>query len=120
MELTPPITKLTFGRTFFVAVSILGTVALIQLGAVGYVFIKRFHATPASPIAKVQPARRVPVPAASPEPTLDVTDTFAAVEAASPVPLPKPTPITSAPPATPESRLTELIEQARLLRDRGD
>lgn len=124
MELTPPISRPTVGRTFYVAMSVLGTVALIQLGAVGYVFMKRFHATPSLvnvnvPAPLPKPARTTPTAPAATE-KLDVSDTFSAGEVADATPLPKPTPIASTPPPSPESRLTEMIEQARLLRDRGD
>jgi tetratricopeptide (TPR) repeat protein len=116
MEISTPITKPTMGRTFFVATSILGIVALIQLGAVGYVFIKRFHAAPPPVLANAN----VPAPLPKPTPVgtekLDVNDTFAE----PPASIPKPTPVAAAPAPTIESRLTEMIEQARLLRDRGD
>ena len=63
MELTPPITRLTTGRTFYVAISILGGVALLQLGAVGFVFMTRFHSAPPPTTAQLN------VPAELPQPT---------------------------------------------------
>src|SRR4029450_13330183 len=38
-----PIARQSVGRTFIVAVSILGVIALGQLGAVGWVFVNRFQ-----------------------------------------------------------------------------
>ncbi len=119
MELAPPISRPNVGRTFYVAVSILGTVALIQLAAVGYVFMKRFHATPAITDASGSIPLPRPTPVVPPA-KLDLNDTFAAAETGTPAPLPKPTPLAANPQPSAESRLTEMIEQARMLRDRGD
>src|SRR4029453_1564926 len=38
-----PIARQSVGRTFIVAVSLLGLIALGQLGAVGWVFVNRFQ-----------------------------------------------------------------------------
>ncbi|MEA3187105.1 MAG: hypothetical protein QOD99_935 [Chthoniobacter sp.] len=126
MEVTPPIPRQHVGRTFVVAISLLGFVALAQIGAVAWAFISRFHAATPGDLA-------LPVKSAVPE-KLTLVDPFATMETpapqhrATPLPevgdqqvasLPKPTPVPLQKPTT-ESRLTELVEQARALRDKGD
>ena len=61
MPATSPIPKQIVGRTFFVAIIILGVVALAQLGAVAWVFIVKFHSTPQSEmsVAVREPAQLV-------------------------------------------------------------
>src|SRR5437867_3058353 len=41
MEIAAPIPKHTVGRTFMVAISLLGAVALAQAVAVGWIFVKK-------------------------------------------------------------------------------
>src|SRR5829696_4986471 len=41
--LASPIARPSVGRTFIVAISLLGVVAFAQLGAVGWVFVNSFH-----------------------------------------------------------------------------
>jgi hypothetical protein len=110
--------------TFAVAVSLLGVVALVQLGAVGYAFFSRYKANlrtpqpvlPAKIAAVEQPAPPAPAPTAAP----DAAPTAAPQEVAS---LPKPTPVPQATPEpvlTPEARINEMVDQAKALRERGD
>ena len=48
-----PITRQTVGKTFTTAISILGVGAMVQLGAIGWIFYSRFQTTPlpAGPLA---------------------------------------------------------------------
>lgn len=125
MESATPIPRPVIGRTFIVAIAVLGVVAAAQIIAVAWAFMTRYYAD------------SLPVPtritrALSPEPpeqkNLVLNDTFAPVEdTAAPgveAALPKPTPVPQAAhdiPNTPAaSRVTELVEQARTLRERGD
>lgn len=121
MLASSPIPKQTVGRTFFVALCILGGVALIQLGAVGWAFVSRFHS--ATPDETGAAMRNLQAP---PEETekLKMTESFAPVEPAPVASLPKPTPVAQGsrpkpvPPA--QGRQNELVDLAKALRDRGD
>lgn len=115
-----------------VAISILGLGAAVQLAAICWAFIARFHAPPTVIAAQVTesdeetPTGRVapiPVPDFSADPLSDAT---AAAESAplSPTTAPRPTPIPIQPPkpmdAVTADRFNELIEQGRAYRERGD
>lgn len=134
-----PIARPSVGRTFFVAISLLGCIALGQIGAVGWVFVKRF--TTLTERAKLGPAPQLAVaPSATPAPgdlsttaTLDTHDPFedaranpsaTAANSSDPIlPPSKPVPVSSAklnPQAPPETRYQELVQQGKQLRDRGD
>jgi hypothetical protein len=125
MQVTSPIPKQSNGKTFTVAVSILGICALLQLGAVGWAFLLRYKANqrPVPPIAisalPQTPAETRTTVSAPPAPP-DAAPTAAPQEVAS---LPKPTPVplvTREPELTPEARINEMVEQARALREHGD
>ena len=120
-----PIPKPAVGRTFVVAIMILGVLAAVELILVGTNFV-------------THPRRAQPAAPATAESRLDLTDTFvppvaaAATPAPAPRPqtvLPAPTPIPPAsavPPPVEKSRspsdiqLAALVAQARALRERGD
>jgi hypothetical protein len=113
-----------------VAISILGLGAAVQLAAICWAFIGRFHAPPMVIAAQVTesedetPTGRVaPMPDFSADP---LTDAHATAEGAPPSPTtaPRPTPIPIQLPkpmdAVTADRFNELIEQGRAYRERGD
>jgi hypothetical protein len=128
------ITRQTVGRTFIVAITILGAFALAQIGAIGWLFCARFHLQPA-PVSFSKTAS--PNLQGTPQ-TKDFTDPFAEAAlptavvspagATPPPPPPRPAPVSSsaltrlAVPSEPtvEDRITEALDQGRILRDRGD
>ncbi|MEQ1859025.1 MAG: hypothetical protein ABMA13_03750 [Chthoniobacteraceae bacterium] len=126
-----PIARPSVGRTFIVAISVLGCIALSQIAAVSWVFVKRF--TDLTERAKLGPAR-IAEAAAAPvsgdlafTATLDARDPFEEARAAvttDPIAPPqKPMPVSSAklnPQAPPETRYQELVLQGKQLRERGD
>ncbi|HEV7866218.1 MAG TPA: hypothetical protein VGO90_00950 [Chthoniobacteraceae bacterium] len=121
-----PITRQTVGRTFIVAISVLGVAALAQLGAVVWAFVIRSQMPPpfadASDVPPVLGSVRqgpaVPVDTAFTDPARSGVETLAL---GSP---PKPTPLPARAPGLPEpeqsGRFKEMISQGKLLRDRGD
>jgi hypothetical protein len=129
-----PIARQSVGRTFIVAVSVLGVIALAQLGAVGWVFVNRFQTL--TERAKAGPGRPIvdgnavfPGDLASTETNekLSAESPFGEVNANSDepiVPPDRPVPLSMAklnPPAPPpETRFQELLQQGRQLRERGD
>lgn len=131
-----PIARPSVGRTFIVAISVLGCIALAQIGAVGWMFAKRFSTL--TERAKLGPARLIATNAAPATPapgdlvaaaTLDARDPFENVGATPPAesdpiaPPHKPVPVSSAklnPQAPPETRYQELVVQGKQLRERGD
>ena len=126
MEVSSPITKHSVGKTFLVSIGLVALIALFELGAIAWAFIARFQASlPPAGTTIAEPAQ--PLSQASPSEKLVLDDPLAALPEAQPTPtpemvLPKPTPISiarrEAPPA--RNRATELVEQARALRDQGD
>ncbi|MHA3771396.1 tetratricopeptide repeat protein [Verrucomicrobiota bacterium sgz303538] len=132
MSFASPITRQTVGKTFTVGISVLGVGALLQLSAIGWIFYSRFRTTPLptanATVEGSNATRSFDDPFVEDEPGSGGMPTVTAVPA-KPAPTAqfpyKPVPITleqaSAPaPVQPESRFTELIEQARTLRERGD
>ena len=131
-----PIARPSVGRTFIIAISLLGCIALTQIGAVGWVFVNRFGTL--TERAKLGPAPQLIATATpgavgagdlSATATLDTRDPFeearnASVLGSDPIPPPsKPVPVSSAklnPQAPPETRYQELVQQGKQLRDRGD
>ncbi len=133
------------GRTFPVAMALLGAMALAQFGAVLW---RAFHPAPLAPApalaeaAKVQPTLSAPAPtpvsAVPPKTVQDQilaedekrllrslpqtpTQTAAEEERRLLATIPKPTPVPARREiATAESRVNELMDLARTLRDRGD
>lgn len=134
MSAASPIARASVGRTFIVAVSVLGVIALGQLGAVGWVFVNRFQTL--TERAKAGPGQRIvngnavfPGDLASTETTekLDTESPFGDAGNGSDEPIAppsRPVPMTMAklnpPPPPPETRFQELLQQGRQLRDRGD
>ena len=130
MLATSPITRQTVGRTFTVAISVLGVGAVLQLGVIGWAFATR----PTNPLPSFAASG-----ATSPEPTLALnvnSNPFSQPDLArnpvdeppsqlttgptSLVP-PKPTPVPqSTPIPEPINRFEEAMLQGRTLRDRGD
>jgi hypothetical protein len=126
------ITRQTAGRTFIVAVSILGAGAVLQFAAICWTFIVRHHA--AGPLVTESAvgldehdvpaeARLAPTPVMPDFSADPLTDGSASPTPATGV-TPKPTPIASQRPKlldpTTTERFTELIEQGKMLRERGD
>lgn len=133
MSAVSPITRQTVGRTFTVAISILGLGALAQLAVILWFFMARFHVPPlpegpgfptgpgiatnggtrsfADPFSDgVAPAPSTPATLPGPHPV---------------TPLPKPTPISQqalipVPQPTGQDRFNELMDQAKTLREHGD
>lgn len=120
MLTSSPIPKQTVGRTFFYAIIVLGVVALIQVGAVSWAFIKRFHTTPRDTSIAL---RGMPTPGPD-EPALKFPETQPLGNESPATSLPAPTPIPEGqihPGLSPaQGRLNDLIDQARALSDRGD
>ena len=122
MQLATPIPRQSVGKTFIVAISILGVAVLGQLGAVGWAFLSKFHS-----VAQIELPLPLPIP--SPVPAKESAtlnpgeNTFVPAETAT-ASVPKPTPVTlplpKHEPTTSEARLAELVDQARALRERGD
>jgi hypothetical protein len=130
-----PIARPSVGRTFIVAVSILGMIALGQLGAVGWVFVNRFQtlterakAGPGHHLAFVNGNAVFPGDLSSTETNekLDISSPFGeGGKSDEPiVPPSRPVPLSMSelnpPPPPPETRFQELLQQGRRLRDRGD
>ena len=135
MPSATPITRQTVGRTFIVAISILGVGAVLQLAAVCWAFIARYHATPTTLAAEVTESlgeadvpygRVAPMP---PQPDFSI-DPLADVTALPPAPsiggagAPRPTPVPTQPQRSLEpgaaDRFSELVEQGKMYRERGD
>lgn len=123
MPTASSIPRQTVGKTFLVAVSLLGIGALAQFTAVGWAFYSRFRTAPELVEASSsQQGIGAPIVLGDP-----FADALIPGEPIKPKPLQqfpyRPVPIVpEAPPpaAPPESRFDELITQARLLRERGD
>jgi len=137
--LASPIARPSVGRTFIIAISVLGLVAFAQLGAVGWVFVNSFQTL--TERAKVGPGRKAVadneknggnLAATETTDTLEAKDPFvdgespnATSASADPIPPPpKPVPVSPSklnpPTAPPENRFQELLQQGKQLRDRGD
>lgn len=123
-----------------VAISILGAAAVAELSAIGWALAAKFHAAPSDLASS---AAAPPLPGATPAPAEEHPPVFNdpfAVAAAGPAAtgtaaaspafepagdqapvtsLPKPTPIPQTAP-TAESRINDVVEQARRLREQGD
>ncbi len=128
-----PYSKHTPGRTFVVAISLLGVVALTQVGVLGWAFIKRVQAPPPTPVLASLTGPGAPdakpVDEKEKEPdALTTTDPFDDGKSTSldnssePImPPAKPQPVQMARlQLAPDSRLNEMIQQGRALRERGD
>ena len=126
-----PYSKHTPGRTFIIAISVLGLIALMQVGMLGWAFVKRVRA--GTQLVAVPPPMS-PLPKPSPAPItekdlLTLVDPFEDKESAltlenstepiMPPSRPRPVPMPRLQLA-PDSRLSEMLQQARTFRDRGD
>ncbi len=131
-----PITRQTVGRTFIVALSLLGTVAAAQIGIIVWAYVARLNAPPALtgvPIARpaeVAPGTTPPVVVedtdfgADPLKTPEMPKVTEPPPTVAAVTLPKPTPLPARSPglAEPEqaARFKETIGRGKLLRESGD
>lgn len=126
-----PITRQTVGKSFTFAIAILGTGAVLQLAAVCWAFIERFHSPrPPATLMALQaegddiPTLARPVPDFSVDPLENGEPAVASPSPKAATPPPKPTPIPAQPPKPPDpgnaERFTELLEQGKMLRERGD
>jgi tetratricopeptide (TPR) repeat protein len=130
LEISPPIPKQTVGKTFVVAISVLGAVALVQIVLLGWAFLKGAHPADKSATAAIATDKL-----SDPFATAANVHTPHAPEI--PKELPKPHPVDLKPRPLPaeaakaqldnlspvsasELRVNELIETARTLRERGD
>lgn len=110
-----PITRQTVGRTFIIAISVLGIGAALQLGVVGYLFYIRLRSGPM--VVSSQPAGE--------KDSLNLEDVPAGTAAAPPAP-PRPVPITPggasipSPEQVKQERFEEAVEHGKTLRARGD
>jgi hypothetical protein len=125
-----PVTRQTVGKTFSIAISVLGAGALMQLGIIAWAFATR-SGTPASMLALNGPdptsVARLSTPAPGPsgldlsasplpaEPPQTLTTTPAPAGPAKPTPVQQ-----KAPYVEPNNRFEEMLVQGRQLRDRGD
>ena len=130
MPTATPITRQTVGRTFMVAISVLGVGAVLQMAAICWAFIARYHAGPSTITAEVAEAlpgetelptgRVAPMP---PQPDFSADPLAEATLPGTTMP-PKPTPLpalASRPlEPTEADRFSELLEQGKLYRERGD
>jgi hypothetical protein len=130
-----PITRQTVGRTFTIALGVLGVGVVLQLGAVGWAFIARFHAQPfpgeGSPGDQPTFARLTKPPALRPDfssdpfaepseqPPQQIT-TNPSTTGVPPRPMPVPLNMQKPADAVPQTRFDELVLQGKQLRERGD
>ena len=113
------------GRTFLVAMILLGIIGMGQVGVViwriehGAPFVsqpsKSFVSGPALPLAGALKGTQARTPA-TPEPNPAVIEAERRLLAS----LPRPTPLAARRVITPEARVNDLVNLARTLRDRGD
>ena len=122
-----PTSRQLVGRTFIVAVSILGAVGLVQLLTVCWLFMARFRAAPIQheTTQAAQPDAKLFADPFSDE--VAVATLAPATPGTTPPPAPpRPSPLTNQGQAPTDSasvqqdRILELVEQAKLLRERGD
>jgi tetratricopeptide (TPR) repeat protein len=128
-----PYSKQTPGRTFVIAMSVLGLIALTQVGALGWAFVKRAKNPAAGKAASAtgKPGPNPGAAASNDKESLNLTDPFLEagsgnVPGASSAPImppSRPQPIAQARlrgGLAPESRFGEILLQGRTLLDRGD
>ena len=110
-----PIPKQTVGRTFIVAISVLGLVACLQVGAIAYAFVHRWVTSPApEKLAQVPDETAAPEGSAEIEPAGDKP----AEPVSEPTPLPPPGTIAGKVLPSAEARINELVDQAKKQRER--
>ena len=124
-----PYSKHTPGRTFVIAISLLGVIALTQVGVLGWAFVKRVKAGPHIAAAAIPPAPEGAQADDKEKDTLAVADPFedgketlATDDSTEPImPPAKPQPMLMARlQLAPDNRVSEMLQQGRTLRDRGD
>jgi len=130
-----PVSKIRTGKTFGVAMGVLGVIGLAQLAALGWALAKRPPVTAAVQTSSNEPAvslsQSTPFAKPTPQATdvakatapahLDLGTSLATSTPAIPTELPKPTPVEDQQPVvTPEGQVSDMVEQAKELRDRGD
>ena len=124
-----PITSQPVGKTFSIAIGVLGAGAILQLGLIASAFIKGVR--PGEPVAVVAPTRPpLPHPVENAPPTSIAVNLNSGLvpeppqtqtTESEPVTPPKPTPVTGrVTPAEPANRVEELVQLGKQLRDRGD
>jgi hypothetical protein len=125
-----PITRQTVGKTFSIAISVLGAGAVMQLGVIGWAFATRSGPPPGALTAAVlktesqTASARLSTPAPldlSANPLLTEPAQTPTIAPAATIP-PKPTPVQQKPPPVvePANRFEEMLSQGRQLRERGD
>jgi hypothetical protein len=141
MPVALPYSKQSPGRTFVIAISVLGLVALTQIGALGWAFVKRVRNGPPPPpqsavaSAPLPPLRlktgisQIDDRGENDRSSLVLGDPFGeaeksvlaekASEPIMPPAKPEPVPYARLQPA-PDSRYAEQLHQGRTLRERGD
>ena len=124
-----PKSRVTISRALFAALVLMGTVGTVETGVLCWHFLTSKPTPVALPAAQPSSSKTVAAASATPAPknetlTAEQQLVAAAVEkslvAALPKATPSPTPLPARPPVTPASRVAELINLARELRDRGD
>ncbi len=125
MLTTSPITRQTVGKTFTIAISVLGVGAVFQVGIIGWAFATRppnpvanFTATALPPVARLttEPVAP-PAPDLTANPFAEPPQTLTTNAGLPPKPTPAPQKST---PAEPTNRFEEVLLQGRQLRERGD
>lgn len=125
MSVAIPFHKHSVGRTFSIALGVLGVGALTQFSAMGWLFLTRYRSLPpeGALVVKGSTGASLPVREFTDPFAENATPAAANLPAATPPPKPTPVPLGAehhaAEPA-PVDRLSELVEQGRLLRERGD
>ena len=120
MDVASPISKHSVGKTFVVAISILGVAAFIQLCAVCWVFVVRYHATSdiepmEMPLLADEAGEETAVGKLIPRERSMDRESLPGDKLSQPTPIPQGQREIST-----EARLVELVQQARSLRERGD
>ncbi len=132
MPTAAPITHQTAGQTFTIALAVLGVGVLVQLGAVGWAFVARFHQE-RDPVPAVAPmfARLMSPVGMRPDFTADPfstaldeppVPTMGEMRAPGSLARPVPVPASVAKPGeeVPQTRFDELVQQGKYVRERGD
>lgn len=132
MPIAAPITRQTAGQTFTIALAVLGVGVLLQLGAVGWAFVARFHEEREPVPAEPPMFARLTAPVGMrPDFTADPfsttieeapTPTLGEMRPPGALARPVPVPARTAKPTedVPLTRFDELVQQGKYFRDRGD
>ncbi len=124
MSVAIPFHKHSVGQTFTIALGVLGFGALMQFGAMSWLFLTRYRSVPPESSVATSAVGTAPASREFADPFAEnATPAAANLPGATPPPKPTPVPLGAehrAPENLPVDRLSELVEQGRLLRDRGD